>query len=127
MYVLATVPMVGVFDAGLRAATQGSDYDKARVLANKQLETARSLPYEDVRDDFPVGSSTPDARTGVYESSDQTDKDFPGFIYKVRKAYVRLGTTDIAEDASARTMMRVTVTVNWGSGKSYGTTGLVSK
>jgi len=80
-----------------------------------------------VRDGFPVGSSTPDTGTGVYESSDQTDEDFPGFTYKVRKAYARLGTTDIAEDARARTMMRVTVTVDWGSGKSYGTTGLVSK
>lgn len=124
---VAIIPMVGMFDAGLRAATQGSDYDKARALANKQLETARSLPYEDVRDGFPVGSSTPDTGMGVYESSDQTDEDFPGFTYKVRKAYVRLGTTDIAEDASARTMMRVTVTVNWGSGKSYDTAGLVSK
>lgn len=125
---VAIIPMVGMFDAGLRAATQGSDYDKARALANKQLETARNLPYEDVRDGFPVGSSTPDADTGVYESSDQTDEeDFPGFTYKVRKAYVRLGTTNIVEDASARTMMRVTVTVDWDGGKSYGTTGLVSK
>jgi prepilin-type N-terminal cleavage/methylation domain-containing protein len=124
---VAIIPMVGMFDAGLRAATQGSDYDKAWALANKQLETAKSLPYEDVRDDFPVGSSTPDTGTGVYASSDQTDEDFPGFTYTVRKAYVRLGTTDIAEDASARTMMRVTVTVDWGNGKSYGTTGLVSK
>ncbi len=124
---VAIIPMVGMFDAGLRAATQGSDYDKARALANKQLEMARSLPYEDVRDDFPVGSSAPNTGTGVYESSSQTDEDFPGFAYKVRKAYVRLGTTDIAEDASARTMMSVTVTVDWGNGKSYGTTGLVSK
>ncbi len=124
---VAIIPMVGMFDAGLRAATQGSDYDKARALANKQLETAKNLPYQDARDSFPVDSSTPDAATGVYESSDQNDADFPDFTYRVRKAYVRLGTTDIVEDASAWTMMRVTVTVNWGSGKSYSTTGLVSK
>jgi len=56
---VAIILMVGMFDAGLKAAIQGSDYDKARALANKQLKTARSLPYEDVRDDFPVSSSTP--------------------------------------------------------------------
>lgn len=73
---VAIIPMVGMFDAGLRAATQGSDYDKARALANKQLETAKNLPYQDARDSFPVDSSTPDAATGVYESSDQNDADF---------------------------------------------------
>jgi len=124
---IAIIPMVGMFDAGLKAATQGSDYDQARALANKQLETAKNLSYEDVRDRFPVSSSTPNASTGVYESSDQTDAAYSGFTYKVRKAYVKLGSTDVVEDASARTMMTVTVTVNWGSGKSYSTTGLVSK
>jgi len=127
---IAIIPMVGMFDAGLRAATQGSSYDQARALANKQMETAKNLSYEDARDKFPVGSSTPNASTGVYESANQPDPpngDFPGFTYKVRKAYVKLGSTGIVEDASARTMMSVTVTVNWGSGKSYSTTGLVSK
>jgi Tfp pilus assembly protein PilV len=124
---LAIIPMVGMFDAGLRAATQGGDYDKARALANKQIETAKNLSYQDARDKFPVGSSTPDAGTGVYESSDQTDADFPGFTYKVRKSYAKLGSTEITEDAGSRTMMKVTVTVNWGGGKSYSTTGLVSK
>jgi len=127
---IAIIPMVGMFDAGLRAATQGSSYDQARALANKQMETAKSLPYEDARDKFPVSSSTPSTTTGVYESANQPDPphgDFPGFTYKVRKAYVKLGSTGIVEDASARTMMNITVTVNWGSGNSYSTTGMVSK
>jgi len=124
---IAIIPMVSMFDAGLKSATQGSDYDKARALANKQMETAKNLSYEDARDKFPVGSSTPSTTTGVYESSNQTDADYPGFTYKVRKAYARLGATGITEDASTRTMMKVTVTVNWGDGKSYSTTGLVSK
>ncbi len=124
---IAIIPMVGMFDAGLRAATQGSSYDKARALANKQMETAKNLSYQNAQDNFPVSSSTPSTATGVYESSNQTDADYPGFTYKVRKAYVRLAPTGIAEDASARTMMNVTVTVNWGSGNSYSTIGLVSK
>lgn len=124
---VAIVPMVSMFDMGLKAATQGSDYDKARALANKQMEAAKNLSYQDARDNFPVPSSTPSTSTGVYQSSDQTDADFPGFTYKVRKAYAKLGSSEITEDASARTMMTVTVTVNWGSGKSYSTSGLVAK
>ncbi len=124
---IAIIPMVGMFDAGLRAAVLGGNYDSGRVLANKQMETAKNLSYADARDKFPVNSSTPSTATGVYESSNQTDANFSGFTYKVRKAYVKLGSTGITEDASARTMMSITVTVNWGSGNSYSTTGLVSK
>jgi hypothetical protein len=122
--------MVGLFDTGLKVATQGSDYDKARALANKQMETAKNLSYVTVRDDFPSGTGAPPTTgtsAGVIEVSGKTDADYPGFGYKVRKAYARPGPTGITEDASARTMMTVTITVNWGSGKSYSTTGLVSK
>lgn len=124
---IAIIPMVGMFDTGLKVATRGSDYDRARALANKQMETAKNLSYADARDKFPVNSSTPSTATGVYESSNQTDANYPDFTYKVRKAYVKLGPTGIVEDSSARTMMNITVTVNWGSGNSYSTTGLVSK
>lgn len=131
---IAIIPMVGMFDAGLNAAIQGSSYDKARALANKQLETAKNLPYATVRDNFPTGTGAPCTVapctvTGVIESSNQTDAEFPGFTYKVRKAYVGLNPAsgNIAESESARTMMQVTITVNWGGGKSYSTTGLVSK
>ena len=124
---IAIIPMVGMFDAGLKAATEGSNYDKARALAKKQMEIAKSLPYSTVRDSFPVGSSAPSTSTGVYESPNQTDADFPGSTYKVRKAYAGLGSTEITEDASARAMMKITVTVNWGGGKTYSTTGLVSE
>ena len=124
---IAIIPMVSMFDMGLKAAAQGSDYDKARALTNKQMETAKNLSYQDARDKFPVSSSAPGTDTGVYESSDQTDADYLGFTYRVRKAYAKLGPTEITEDASARTMMKVTVTVNWGGGKSYSATGLVSK
>ena len=42
---LAILPMVGMFDAALRAATLGSNYDRARALANEKLEEIRALPY----------------------------------------------------------------------------------
>jgi Tfp pilus assembly protein PilV len=123
---IAIIPMVGMFDAGLRAATVGSDYDKARALANKQLERAKTLPYESVRTGFPVASSAP-LSSGVYTSSPQNDEAFPSFTYTVRKAYAGMNSVGIAEDPNARTMMTVTVTVRWGEGKSYSTMGLVAK
>ena len=98
---LAIIPMVGMFDAGLRAAVLGGNYDSGRALANKQIETAKNLSYVDARDKFPVNSSTPSTAKGVYVSSNQTDGDFPNFTYKVRKAYVKLGSTGVTEDATA--------------------------
>ena len=66
---IAIIPMVAMFDAGLGAATRGGDYDKARAFANERLERARVLPYETVRDGFPVAPSTPGAG-GAYTSSE---------------------------------------------------------
>ena len=42
---IALIPMVGMFDVGLRSATQGSNYDKARAFADQQLEPAKGLSY----------------------------------------------------------------------------------
>ncbi len=127
---IAIIPMVGMFDMGLRVATQGSDYDKARALANKQLETARNLPYTTVRDDFPSGTGAPPETglsAGAIESSNQTDVEFPDFTYRIRKAYARTNATQVIEEPTAKSMMTITVTINWGGGRSYTTTGLVSK
>jgi Tfp pilus assembly protein PilV len=43
--VLAVVPIVGMLEAGLRAATSSGEYDAARALANEKLEEVRALPY----------------------------------------------------------------------------------
>ena len=42
---IAILPMVGMFDMGLNSATEGSNYDKARALANLKMEEAKSLPF----------------------------------------------------------------------------------
>ncbi len=55
---LAILPMVGMFDLGLRTATTGSNYDKARTLANLKMEEAKSLPFDTVRDNFPETGTT---------------------------------------------------------------------
>src|SRR5919107_4734780 len=57
---VAIIPMVGMFDMGLNLAIKGSNYDKARALANLKLEQAKSLPFDtsdvtvqDLKDNFP--------------------------------------------------------------------------
>lgn len=134
---VAIIPMVGMFDAGLRAAVLGSNYDQARALAGKQIDVAKSRTWEDVRDNYPVSSSTPPLSTppsytgsGIWESGDLTDAAFPGFTYRVRKEYVVVETTSIQPSEAARrlgNMLQVTVTVSWTGGKTYRTTALVSR
>ena len=111
---LAIIPMVGMFEAGLRAAVLGGDYDKGRALANEKLEEAKALPYYDVVEAYPPG--TRDC-SGAIES---------GFDCEVRTAYASLGRAAVVTDGGSETMMQVTVTVSWGN-NSYSTTGLVSK
>src|SRR5215217_9389522 len=50
---IAILPMFAMFDMGLNSATRGSNNDKGRALANKQLEQAQSLSYGTVRTAFP--------------------------------------------------------------------------
>src|ERR671910_1578821 len=75
---LAILPMAGMFDMGLRSTTEGSKYDKARMLANLKLEQAKNLPFDsldetirDVKDNFPepVGTTTPYNASGCADGS----------------------------------------------------------
>lgn len=118
----AIVPMVGMFDAGLKAATQGGDYDKARALAKKQLESAQSLPYGTVRSNFPNAPCTFTA--GICTSTGRTDNvDFPGFTYDIRKQFVRSPNAagNFPTATSDQGIMQITVSVNW-RGNTYRTT-----
>ena len=64
---IAILPMVGMFDMGLNAATKGSNYDKARTLANLKLEQAKSLPFGDGQRQLSVSAGYADATTGYYD------------------------------------------------------------
>ncbi len=121
---IAIIPMVGMFDAGLRAAVLGGDYDRARAIAGEELEEIRTLPYntppnppaDSVVEIYPPGGAV--ACTGPIEA---------GFSCQVQTAYARMDSAAIVSDPDARTMIQATVTVTWGGGNSYSTTGLVSK
>ena len=138
---IAIIPMVGMFDAGLKSTTLGSNYDRARALANLKLEEAKSLPYVTVRDSFPAASTAPGTSGAYVDPSWRTytgtnSADFSGFVYKVDKQYIvqpskapTSSSQPFASDTSGSDsgLMRVTVTVQWDGSKTYGTSALVSK
>lgn len=127
---LAIIPMVGMFDAGLRAAVIGGNYDQARALAGKQIETAKSLSYTEVKTAFPNSPAAFDA-SGLSVSTGRTDPDplFSNFTYDVRKQFVNppaSGSPDFTDSATDKGMMRVTVIVRW-DGKSFETSILKAR
>src|SRR5918997_1300203 len=91
---IAILPMFAMFDTGLHSANRGSNYDKARALANKQLEQAQSLSYGTVRTSFPNAPCTFDNNglcvVGNLEVAAAEDPggNFDNFRYAIRKQYV---------------------------------------
>jgi hypothetical protein len=104
---VAIIPMVGMFDAALRAVSASGDYDAARACAGQKLEQARSLPYETVSAGLPDGTCEPS-----------------GLAYEVSEEFVDTRLEDAGEDLG---LTKVTVTVRWDGGDSYGATGVVSR
>ena len=144
---VAILPMFGMFDMALNGATQSSNYDKARTLANLKMEEAKSMPFVDVKDNFPVNPSTPDTATGYYDSgfiseTGPASADFTNFEYRVEKQYMQQPPTGIGDDTLADPeefepcgpcdpptgLIRVKVTVQWDDPvKTYTTFGLVAE
>lgn len=130
---IAIVPMISMFDMGLKLATKGSDYDKARALANLKLEEAKSLPFSDVENNFPETGTTYDG-SGQYQSDwlTQPGAVFTNFEYRITKQYMAQPTCqtptcpsqDFASSNTATSLIRVTVTVRWGNGNTFTTFGL---
>jgi Tfp pilus assembly protein PilV len=113
---VAIIPMVGMFDMGLKSATAGSNYDKARALANGNLEKVRSLPYSSATVSYkPVNASSPGTPVPC-------DQDI--FDCEVTTTYV---DDNLNPSSTAITRMQVEVVVEWDGGKSYTTTGLKAK
>jgi Tfp pilus assembly protein PilV len=143
---LAILPMVSMFDMGIKSATRSSNYDKSRALANLKMEEAKSLSFNSVQNTFPVAGSTPDAESGYYDSgfiavSGPTSADFTNFQYRVQKQYMRHPSADsttfepcdpdptsTAPGIACSTgtgLIMITITVQWADGNEYTTFGLV--
>lgn len=115
---IAIIPMVGMFDAGLRASLVGSNYDKARALANEKLEEVKALDFNTAKAKYQPGPS---------QACDPAPPAGSGFGCKVQTSLAALGNSAISTGLSSGNMMEVKVTVTWGASNSYTTTGLVSK
>ena len=114
---LAIIPMVGMLEAGLNAATAGGDYDTARALANERLEEGRALPYSE-----PGGAQ--DSAVERYAPPGPPEEEEDGFTLSVRTGFVD-GDLSGPADAPATGQMRVEVLVTWDDG-TYSTVGIVS-
>jgi competence protein ComGC len=150
---IAILPMIAMFDMGLHSTTTGSNYDKARMLANLKVEQAKNLPFDsddvviqDVKDNFPEDAgtiTTYDAGPGKYETdpnNPKTEPGFPNFTYVIEKQFMQQPPV-VPEDAdpidwtpdtsdTPTNLIRVTVTVQWADkdddNKTYTTYGLVT-
>lgn len=121
---VAIIPMVSMFDAGLRSATTGSNYDKGRALAKKQLEQSQSLSYSTVKNNFPNAPCTFNG-SGFCDSGPRTDADgeFPNFRFTIQKQYLTLNNDGTFSNiATDRGIMKFTVSVSWGGSNFNGTT-----
>lgn len=130
--------MVGMFDAGLRAASSSGNYDKARALANMKLEEAKTLGYDTARTSFPDSACTLDDLDADGEdtcSSLPAPANFPSsFTFSVEKQYLQLPSTAPTSQSEAfvasngptdTRLMRITVTVGW-NGNTYETKGVLA-
>ena len=117
---ITVIPMVGMFDAGLRAATTSSKYDQARALANENLEKVRALTYQNA---IAAGKYPPGTRSCADFTSGSNGLDSCSVTTTF---YTEAGGVVGAADASVtRPMMRIVVNVTWGS-NSYTTTGFTA-
>ena len=118
---LAIIPMVGMFDAGLRGSTSAGNYDSARVLANEKLEKVRALPYN-------KPGSPADSAVELYPPGSPVTGTQGVFAYTVTTTYwiESGGIPQPADNSFVRPMMQITVTVTWGPGKSYTTSGFTA-
>lgn len=124
---IAIIPMISMFDVGLKTATRGGSYDQARALANERLEEIKALSF---KNDTPQNDSVVE----LYPPGEKTMPKEGSYDSKVATAYQDV--TDDGEYTDSRKMgipngkhpttrMKVTVTVLWNE-NSYTTTGLVA-
>lgn len=104
---VAIIPMVGMFEAAIRAANASGDYNEARTCAVQKLEQVKSLPYETVEDSLRGG-----------------DCDPSGFGYTVDAQPIG---TDLSDGSGDEGLTRIIVTVNRGGENSYSVAGVVSR
>lgn len=109
---LAILPMVSMFDAGLEAASTGGNYDKARALANSNLEAIKAETAKANDGPCPVPGEDPLNECNVTIENANVASD--------RKSSKFGSGGDI-------NLTKVKVTVEWDNGKEYVAAGVVAR
>lgn len=110
---IAIIPMVRMFDSGLKSVTTSSKYDQVRALANQNLEKVRALDYKSAVAQYPPGPTGRPCPVGTTELTYLTS-------CTVTTTYLN---PNMAPDANAKDAMQIEVKVKWDE-TSYTTTGL---
>src|SRR5215204_6516329 len=116
---IAILPMIAMFDTGLNSATTGSNYDKARMLANANLEKVQSLSYASARTTYKPLNADPEPGGPVPGDQSRQPAEHQDIFSpplgncEVTTTYVDLENGDYVPDPSATIQMRVVVTVEW--------------
>lgn len=113
----AIIPMVSMFDTGLKTAVLGGNYDGARALANQKMEEIKALPYNK-----PGGVA--DSAVEKYSPGTTISDTSDIYTWTVQTTFV---SETFSTSTTEKGRMRVVVTVTWdGNSKSITTTGLVT-
>ena len=142
---IAILPMVGMFDMGIKSATSSGSYEKARALANLKMEEAKGLPFNTLRDNFPVAPATttydgsghyPSPWVDTETQAGPASAEFAKFDFMIDKQYMAQpdpadSSPDFATNPTPTDLIRVKVTVRWladdgGTYHYYTTYGLVT-
>lgn len=113
---LAVLPLAGMLESGLRAATSPGEHDAARALANEKFEEVRALPYS-------RPGAAADSAVERYTPPGPPDTSEGGFDVSVRTAFVDERLSGPAGSPTGQ--MRVEVSVA-GEAGTYSTVGIVS-
>jgi hypothetical protein len=133
---IAILPMVGMFDMGLKTASLGGSYDQARALAQKELAQAQILSYLDlVKESDSAGALPPKPYfpdcsggalaafdpSGLSDTTGCTDPDFPGMTYEVKKQFLEPPDSEGKFVASNSNLgvLQINVLVRWGGDHEY--------
>jgi len=119
---IAIIPMVGMFDMGLRSVSLSGNYDTARAFANEKLEETKALSFGPALTRYPEDSTT--------ACSPGPPAGSPVTSCTVTMDYVELGSSDVTSTNGVgdyeTTMAEITLTVQW-SGGNFSTKGLIAK
>lgn len=107
---IAIIPMVSMFDMGLKTAVLGGNYDKGRALANEKLEEIKALDYSQVQAKYPTPGTSQPPDVGIYK-------------FEVITSYCKPDLSACNEPSGS--YIKVDVKVLWDNGnKEFNTTGL---